>query len=438
MHSLQKQFHDYIHSNHLIEKDEKVLLAVSGGLDSMVMAKLFMDEGISVSLAHCNFGLRGDESDADEAFVMKWADDHHINCFVKAFDLGSGSIQLEARNARYQWFNELAVEYQLNKIATAHHLNDSLETVILNLSRGTGIKGVSGIPIKNERIIRPLLFSSKQDLHNYAMDVGLEWREDSSNNKSDYDRNLIRHEVIPELEKLNISLISTFSKTAERLNYADDLIQRRVDEIKSKFLLEKSGSYELRLDWISGESDVLILAEIASVFGANYATSKEIFEARGKSGKSFPVENWLITMDRESIFIDKDHSLQLKSVKVNNTGEYLIGDLSFEISRVESDQVVFNNSEIAFFDAEKISFPLVIRSWKEGDKFQPLGMTGKKRISDLLIDEKVPITRKNKVLVVESDNQIAWVVGYRISDLYKITDQTNAFIKIQVSPQEYP
>ena len=185
MHSLQKQFHDFIHSNHLVANSEKILLAVSGGLDSMVMADLFLRGGYDIEIAHCNFGLRGEESHRDEAFVLEWADQNSVNCYVKSFDLKDGSIQLEARNTRYQWFSELLLEHELDKIATAHHLNDSLETVLINLTRGTGIRGASGIPLRNGQIIRPLLCASKQELYNYAMDVGLEWREDSSNRKKD-------------------------------------------------------------------------------------------------------------------------------------------------------------------------------------------------------------------------------------------------------------
>ncbi|WP_370089759.1 tRNA lysidine(34) synthetase TilS [Ekhidna sp.] len=432
MHSLQKQFHDYIHSNDLVRKGEKILLAVSGGLDSMVMANLFMGEKINVSIAHCNYQLRGEESDGDEAFVMKWADQRGINCFVKSFELGDGSIQLEARNARYQWFGELIAEHKLDRIATAHHLNDSLETVLINLSRGTGIKGVSGISGKNDNVIRPLLFASKEELHSYAMDLGLEWREDSSNSKTDYDRNLIRHEVIPELKKLNPSLLRTFVSTAERLSYASQIVQRRLAEIEAQYLKKNGNGWKIELDWISDPSDELILAEMLASFGVNYATAKEVFEARGKSGKSFPVGEWFITMDRSTLFIDPDKSVSNDELMIDKEGTYNFGDSTIEISRIGKGDIQFTSNDEAYFDLSKLNFPLCIRGWKEGDRIQPLGMNGTKKVSDILIDEKVSVSQKRKVLVVESSGIISWVVGYRVSDQFKITEKTTEVLKISV------
>jgi tRNA(Ile)-lysidine synthase len=430
VHSLQKRFQDYIHSNHLLEKGEKVLLAVSGGLDSMVMAQLFVEEGIEISLAHCNFGLRGDESDGDEAFVMRWADSHQINCFVKSFDLAGGSTQLEARNVRYQWFDELLKEHKLGKIATAHHLNDSLETVLINLSRGTGIKGLTGISIQNDHIVRPLLFATKEELHTYAMDVGLKWREDSSNQKMDYDRNLIRHEVVPELMKLNPSLLRTFRLTSERIDHASTIVSLKVKEISNQYLIEESGGWRLDLDWVSNGSDELVLAELLSPFGVNYVTAKEIFAVRGKSGKSFPVDNWLITMDRSTIFIDSNKLLEFQELVIDAVGSYELGENCFEISKIEKEDVEFSSNNVAFFDAKTLDFPLKVRPWVEGDKFQPMGMKGNKKVSDFLIDEKIPVSKKKKVLVLESNRNIAWVIGHRIGDPFKITDHSKAVLKI--------
>lgn len=429
MHSLQKQFHDFIQSNHLVEIGGKVLLAVSGGLDSMVMANLFVEDGLDVSIAHCNFGLRGEESDGDEAFVMKWAEQNGLNCYVKSFDLGAGSIQLEARNARYRWFNELVLEHGFDKVATAHHLNDSLETVLINLTRGTGIKGVTGISVKNENVIRPLLFAEKSELHAYAMDVGLEWREDSSNQTTDYDRNLIRQEVIPVLEKINPSLLQTFVNTSERLKLAQSLVDKKVDDVRSKNLSESLEGWELDLNWINHASDELVLSEILAAFEINYATAKEVFLARGKSGKTFPVNDLVITMDRSSLFIGRSKEHKLAPIKIETEGTYQVGNGKLKIERVGKNEVIFGSKREAHFDADKLVFPITVRVWEEGDKFQPLGMKGQKKISDLLIDEKVPLHQKNNVLILESGGKIAWVIGYRVSDLFKITDDTTKVIK---------
>ena len=430
MQSLQKQFHDFIHAHHLVKKSEKVLLAVSGGLDSMVMANLFLEEKIPFAVAHCNFGLRGDESEGDEAFVLDWADKNNVNCHVKAFEIEGGSIQLEARNSRYQWFGELAAEHGYDKVATAHHLNDSLETILINLSRGTGIKGIAGIPIKGANTIRPLLFAEKQRLHDYAMDHELEWREDSSNAKSDYDRNLLRHDVVPELLKLNPSLFRSFGLTVERLTYASEIVSRKVDEIKGKYLKEEQSGYRLDLSWIRESSDELILSELLSSFGVNYPTAKEIFEARGKSGKSFPINHWLITMDRNTIFIDKDEVSPNSDLVVNSPGEYNLDIGKLVVEQASKSDISFWELHVGYFDAEKLNFPFEVRRWREGDRFQPLGMTGMKKVSDYLIDEKVPLASKKNMMVIESVNGIAWLVGRRISEAFKISEETGDIIKI--------
>ncbi|MEO9481998.1 MAG: tRNA lysidine(34) synthetase TilS [Ekhidna sp.] len=435
MHSLQKQFHDFIHAKHLVKKGEKVLLAVSGGLDSMVMAHLFLAEKIPFEMAHCNYGLRGDESDGDEAFVMKWADQNGINCFVKAFDL-MGSIQLEARKARYQWFDELVAEHNFDKIATAHHLNDSLETILINLSRGTGIKGVAGISMKKAHIIRPMLFAEKQHLYDYAMEQGLEWREDSSNSKTDYDRNLLRHDVVPELLKLNPSLFKNFGLTIERLTHASAIVNARVDDIRSQFLTQKENGFELDLNWIKNSSDELILAELLAVFDVNYVTSKEIFEARGKSGKSFPTNEWLVTMDRNALFIGAVDVEPAEEILIETSGEYELNGHRIIVELVTNEEVVFGASHVAYFDADILKYPFLIRPWREGDKFQPFGMRGSKKVSDYLIDAKIPLVAKKKVLVLECESRVAWLINRRISEAFKISENTSEIIRISFFEKE--
>lgn len=429
MQSLQKQFHDFILTNDLVKKGEKVLLAVSGGLDSMVMAQLFLKGEIPFSIAHCNYGLRGEESDGDEAFVMNWADSHNINCHVKAIDI-AGSVQLEARNARYQWFSELASEHGYDKVATAHQLSDSLETILINLSRGTGIKGMAGISVMNGNIIRPLLFAGRQMLYDYAMQQDLEWREDSSNAKTDYDRNRIRHDVVPELMKLNPSLFKSFRLTTERLNYAAEIVESQVKLIETRFLSENDNGFQLDLSWLKHTSDELVLAELLSPFGVNYTTAKEIYHTRGKSGSSFPADGWLITMDRSTLFIDKDDAIKEMEIRIDSPGEYELGSEKIIVEHVGKEEVEFDTSHIAYFDAGMLQFPLTVRSWKKGDRFQPLGMTGEKKVSDYLIDEKVPLALKKYVRILECDQRIAWLIDMRVSEVFKISDNTAHVIKI--------
>lgn len=437
MQLLQKQFHDFIHSNHLIEKEEKVLLAVSGGLDSMVMAHLFAQENIEVAIAHCNFGLRGKASDLDEGLVMQWADRKGLSCYVKSFDLKGSSIQLGARNARYAWFRALSKEHGFDKIATAHHLSDSLETSLINLVRGTGPNGIKGISVRNGKIIRPLLFAEKRHLHDYAMEMGLEWREDASNQHVDYDRNRIRLEVLPQLQLINPSLLKTFSHTAERLNFAAAIVGQRVKMVRESYLKEETSGWSLSLDWMNEPSDQLILAEVLSEFGINYPTSKEIYASRSQSGKSFPSEEWFITTDRNALYIDPVGDSKRTNVKIEKEGSLSGFGGIFSVEKVNRQAMNFDSKLKAYLATELIDWPLVIRTWKAGDKIQPLGMRGRKKVSDLLIDAKIPMSKKKDVLVVEINEEIAWVIGLQISEKFKVSEATEAITKLEFTPQEF-
>ncbi len=429
MHSLQKQFHDFIKKKVLLNKEDYVLLAISGGLDSMVMADLFLKAEWKFSVAHCNFNLRGNESNGDELFVKTWANENGVEFFVKQFDLGKGSVQLKAREARYKWFEELSNEHGFNKIVTAHHLNDSLETSLINFTRGSGVTGLSGIDAENGKIVRPLLFATKEQLKDYAGTCALEWREDSSNSKTDYDRNHLRLEVIPKLEELNPSLIQTFENTSERLQLASELIKSKVEEIKGNHLIEGENTSELKLNWVKSEIDLLILSEILSEYGFGYSTSKQIYNAIGKSGKQFYSNQLVLSIDRNSLFIKSDET-QSDDLQIVGEGDYDFNGSRLTISIIDPDEVNFSEGSFtAYFDADLINFPLNLRVWQDGDRFRPLGMKGTKKVSDYLIDKKVPVALKDEVLVLSSNEKIVWLVGYQISEEFKITEKTDRVLK---------
>ncbi len=425
MREIQKQFHDFIKDKQLVKNDEKVLLAVSGGVDSMVMADLFFKSEIQFGIAHCNFGLRGAESDGDEAFVRDWAEKRKIHFHSKRFDLGKRSIQVEARKVRYKWFYELVEKHAYQKIATAHHRNDSLETFLINLSRGTGIRGLTGIQVAIGKIIRPLLFANRTDIEAYAKAVLLSWREDASNQKLDYDRNVIRHRIVPELAKINPSLLSTFETTTERLQAANELLQGRVQEVRDLYLSEDQGLLKVRLGWVRSPEDRLVLGELLSDFGFNYVVSREVFEAKGSSGKRFFSTYWEAVTDRGQLFLKKRVDIASDELEIVGEGTFGFGEKTVRIERVASREVVFGDPHIAFFDVNQLTFPLKIRAWKEGDRFQPFGMKGTKKVSDFLIDEKVPLALKDQVCILISGDRIAWVVGYRTAEGFKVDNERN-------------
>lgn len=412
-----------------------MLLAVSGGLDSMVMMHLFFEAGIKVSVAHCNFALRGEESDADEKFVISRMKEHHIHCHVKKVKMGGGSVQVQAREIRYRWFEKLCEQHGYNKIAVAHHLDDTLETTLLNLARGTGIKGMGGIPEKNGKIIRPLLFASKNDLIQYANDIRLDWREDSSNRNTDYDRNKIRLEVIPKLKELNPSLLDTYFNTRERLRATAQLTDQKVREIKEKYLdLEK---LELDLKWMDEPAALLILSEILFEYGFNYLLCKEIFRCIGKPGKNFPGKNFSIYTDRTSLFIKKNADARSLSLLIWEEGSYSIGNVNLDMNMIPTKGLRFDQSnKVAFLSTERLSFPFKVRIWDKGDKFQPLGMKGTKKVSDFLVDKKVPYAKKEEVMVLEKDGEIAWLIGHRISEAFKVLETTQKALRISIDEKD--
>ena len=427
MHPLQKQFHHFIRDHRLITEGDNVLLAVSGGVDSMVMLELFKHADVRFAVAHCNFGLRGSASDGDEAFVVAWAKNHGIPCHVKHIDLMGASIQLTAREKRYEWFRELMREKGYTKLATAHHLNDSLETTLLNLVRGTGLPGLKGIPVTHATIIRPLLFASKRQLVDFAKEVGLEWREDFSNQKTDYNRNKVRKEVVPKLEELNPSLLDTHRDTKERISLSADFIAKKAGEVmKLHFDIKRR---ELALNWLTDPSDLILLNELLSAYGFNYRTVKEIHQAIGKPGKRFESATHHVIMDRSSLFIQEGKKEEPSNdFTITDEGRYSFRQQHWIVEYVREEmQSLDQGDNIACLDAASVRFPITIRTWKKGDAFVPLGMKGNKKVSDFLIDQKVPVALKEEVLVVEMGGEIAWLVGYRISAHFKVRNKQKVF-----------
>lgn len=418
---MQKDFIRFIEKHHLCTPAQRVFVAVSGGIDSMVLLHLFKSNGYNVTAAHMNFGLRGQESDEDEAFVKARCDHWGVGFLTKrvltknyATDKGI-SIQMAARELRYEWFADLMKTTPGSVVATAHHVNDSGETMLLNIVRGTGINGLTGIPVESRGIIRPLAFVNRDDINRYAAEHGITWREDESNSDDHYQRNFVRHRVINLLKEINPSLDETMSKNFSRLGAERELMERALGELRENYLTDDDNNIRIPKRSLEGfihKSGVLL--RMIEPFGFNFSTAESIIAAlNGQPGKMFFSDKHTLVIDRDDLIISSS------------------GTSGTEISIAETTETSFTNDpDIAYLDGDKIGQPLEIRRWRDGDSFQPLGMKGTKKISDYLIDNKISVMEKQNVLVVTSNDRIVWVVGMRIDERFKITPQTKRVVKI--------
>ncbi len=438
------QFLSFINKHNLIQPSQKVLLAVSGGMDSVVMCDLFSKAKINFVIAHCNFGLRGEESNEDEMFVKKLSIKYKVPFMVTTFQTADFaetekiSIQMAARILRYEWFEKIRKEQNCDYIATAHHQNDVLETVLLNLTKGTGIAGLHGIRIKNGHIIRPLLFAEKETIFDYVVENQVIWREDSSNESNKYQRNLIRNEVVPLLKQINPNLENSMSHTVERIVAVEDIFEQEIEMLRKQITWADAQAVFVNYKAIQTLSQPVIkLSELLKPYHFTYQQSQDIFEAFDKeSGKTFLSPTHTLVKDRTELVITPKSLQSFVSQVITIDSEELIIDnlkliIGQSFERTE-EFVVPTARKIACLDADKVRFPLQLRKWKEGDWFCPLGMNKKKLISDFLIDQKVPLNLKKDVYLLTSNGSIVWVLGMRIDDRFKVTDKTEKVILLKI------
>lgn len=427
-----------VHIQKWCKTTDKILLAVSGGIDSMVMLQLFRESGYGISVAHCNFQLRGEGSDGDEDFVRKKCRQWDIAFYSHRFDTNNYasekglSTQMAARELRYAWFDELLSKEGFDYLATAHHVNDSIETILLNFTKGSGIDGLMGIPEQNKKIIRPLLFATREEIENYAAAEGIAWREDQSNQSHDYQRNFIRHQIVPRLKELNPSLEKTFQYTIYKLQGAIEMIRNAVDEWKLKYLKKEGDKIFLNKKGLYGAS-TMMLWEIVKPFGFNFDQCENIIKALdGQSGKRFSSITHELIIDRESLILIEQHENWIQISVGIGQKEVALGSKRLKLEIDDNDGSIQSEKSQATLDEELIQFPLIWRKWKPGDYFFPLGMRNRKKISDFLINEKVSLAEKDSLTVLESNGEIIWVVGQRIDDRYKVTVKTKRIIKISL------
>lgn len=432
------QFLNHIDSNFTFLKGKRLLLACSGGVDSVVLAHLCVSASLDITLAHCNFNLRGKESDEDELFVRRLANQLEVEVFVKSFDTkeyvetNKGSVQMAARTLRYQWFTQIATEKELDYILTAHHLDDNLETFLINLSRGTGIDGLSGIPIKNKKIVRPLLSFSRKSILDYANTEHIDWREDSSNAESKYLRNKIRQEIAPRLKELHPTFLENFKKTQVHLHQTSTIIQNHIDKLRDGLFEKGEGHFRINIDSLTKLEP--LDAYLYQLFNEYGFTEWDDVEGllSGISGKEVHSQTHRLIKDREYLFLSKKDNVDNDKVFiVSESARSINFPVQLKIEEVKTLEKMSKN--VAFLDKEKLNYPLMLRNWEKGDYFYPFGMNGKKKLSKFFKDEKVDVLSKEKQWLLCSGEDIVWVIGRRLDDRYKVEESTKDILKITFS-----
>lgn len=441
------KFRQYIKKENLFLPRHKLLVAVSGGNDSMALCELLNEAGYVFSVAHCNFTLRGAESDADAAFVEGYCLRNKIKYHYQSFDTAAYAVknklstQMAARELRYNWFDELLKKGKYDFLLTAHHLNDNIETFFINLLRGSGINGLKGIVPKSNKKVRPLLFATREEIEKYIRQKGIIYREDSSNKEDKYLRNRLRHHVIPELKILNPSFEQTLASELEILQQVNCLVFAEVEKKKKTLMQAKKGLCKIDIEKLkkSGAPE-LFLYEIVKEYGFNSVQAAGICEALdGLAGKTFFSEIHQLVKDRRYLLIRDRQGADEEEVAIYKKTDKIKQPLSLEISyyKIKKNEEVKIPSlkNVAYLDADKLKFPLKITRWQQGDRFVPLGMWQSKKLSDFFVGEKMSLFDKDNQWILRSKDAIVWVIGRRIDDRFKITKETQNVCIIELIAQ---
>lgn len=436
-----EQFRDLIKENRLIRKSDKILLTVSGGIDSIVMLDLFIRSGYNCGIAHCNFGLRGDESDGDEDFVRQLAYEHGIKFHCKRFSTeeyaeeAKISIQMAARKLRYDWFEKVRLSHSYNLIATAHNQDDVLETFFINLIRGSGIRGLTGIKAKSGKIIRPLLFSPRNQISDYATERELSFREDSSNASEKYTRNKIRHKILPLFENINPGFRNSLMETINKLRDTEEIYTFEVNKRKEEMVEENGDTVYILLDHLKNMPNRrTYLFEFLSEFQFSPRMIKDIDDAlRASSGKQFFSSTSRLVKDRTKLIVTPIENEEYRKFYIEEGTGYIYDPvhLEFEVFDRPSSFQIPHDRHTACLDYDLLTYPLLIRKWQSGDYFHPLGMKHRKKLSDFLVDKKLSIVEKENLWLILNNEDIVWVINQRIDERYKITERTRKILKIK-------
>jgi len=435
------RFKDFVRDEALFESGEKVLLAVSGGLDSVALSHLMARSGFEFGIAHCNFKLRAQDADKDENFTRQLASQLEVPFFYTSFETEAiaksekQSIQLVARNLRYAWLESIRLEKGYKYIATAHHLNDSIETFFLNFTKGCGIRGLHGIPLKNRQIVRPLLFATRKDLENYVQENDLEFRNDLSNASLKYDRNKIRLQIIDVLKEINPAFENTAAENFKRIKEVEWLYKWAVKHIRADLCKKEDKQLKISRQALNQtEAPVSILYEILADYGFNTSQVSQMIEIeKHQVGAMFHSNSHRLLVDRLHFILEieaaDEGNLPYTIKKEDNKLELPDGILSLKTIKGNMDLFV-KNRLVAVLDFEKLTFPLKLRHWRDGDFFFPLGMEGKKKkLKHFFSDLKLSRFQKEKIWLLETaKGEICWVVNYRPDDRFKISSGTKRYL----------
>ena len=434
---MKEQIQQYIIQHQLLSGEKPVVVGISGGADSVALLHILVSLGYKCIAAHCNFNLRGDESFRDEQFTIDFTKRLQVPLCKISFETNKYaqenrlSVEMAARELRYRWFEELLNTYDADAVAVAHHRDDSVETLLINLTRGSGLTGLTGIKPKNGNVVRPLLCVSREDIYAYIENNGLEYVTDSSNSSDIYTRNFIRLKVIPLLEEINPSVKASLARTANHLYDASLIYNHSIEEARKVITQNNRLSISALLSF---PAPATILYEMLKPYGFSRTVCESIFTVLEKdSGKIFYSSTHRLLKDRSDLLIDvlsgEDNRAYLINLEDDNVD--LPVELKPEIVVIKESYQIEKDKKFAYFDFDKLSFPLVLRHWQEGDWFVPFGMKGKKKVSDYFSDKKFSLFDKEKTWLLCSGQDVIWIVGERTDNRYRIEKTTKRVLKLK-------
>ncbi len=434
-----RQFKQFANDNNLFDRNHRLLAAVSGGADSVVMLHLLAQCQLKVAVAHCNFQLRGADADGDEEFVRQLAAKYQMPFFSIRFntlayaDEHHLSVEMAARELRYNWFAQLATEHHYDRILTAHHLNDNIETLLLNLSRGTGINGLCGIAAANGNIVRPLLFATRTQIEEYARLNNLSFRTDSTNFSDDYQRNIIRHRIVPVMKQINPSFEDRMLKNFKHIRQAADIYNWYVGKVQANVLKTDGKSCTIDIKNLMQQPFAeAVLFECLKPYGFNGSQVADIIKTVGlKSGNTFQSATHCLLVDRSLIVVEPAEQSEFEPIVIYSPQNIDSLGLTMRVVPI-ADFVLDKRRNVACLDIDKLHFPLTIRRWQHGDFFYPIGMTKAQKLSDFFINNKVNVFDKKRVMVLTSGERIVWLIGYRPDNRFKIDNSTQRVLVVDM------